>query len=200
MDQWKHHEDIDASLISFITSITNIVVSNGLSSYLRKVAVARRSLTAIESVVITGVLIGLRTAQVVSFVNMIAMLAMKPLIEPMDIVSFVVSCHNLYSCVISPKTAGQLLRKVKAEIQAELKQAMDKDQGEKVEVNKRIEENRQKLDKTNVSNDQTKIRQEMLQDNDKIQKLDDNILQNQNEYLDNVKGWMEVITPIFFLS
>lgn len=196
-DQIGHGEDYGASLMTFITSIATMIVNKGLNKYLRGVAAEARALTTMESVVITGFLLGLSGSQVASFAWMTWSLACKPKLEPMDIVSYAVACHNLYSCMVSPWTANKLLKKVQNEIQAEHLKGVEKNTKERTKETDKVAENEKKLaDLRRAGGDPAAIAQterEIEAGWTRIQELERKILEHQNDFLDNTGKWMKVI-------
>lgn len=154
-------------------------------------ATARRALTAAENVIITGLLLGLKGAQIVSFAWMTFNIVTKPKIEPIDIIGYVVACHNLYSCIMSPKTAGQMLDAVKKQIQAENLQSAEENKIKLVKENENLAANRQKLSEAN-GNVKAQLEKTIKSIEDKVKQLDRDIKKNQNDYIESVKGWMTV--------
>lgn len=97
-----------------------------------------RALTEFEFFVITGLLRGMCVDQVASFACMTIHLAViKPKLEPMDIIGYVVACHNLYSCIMSPKSAENLLKKIQDEITSEYTNEKEKEEKEQKEQQKK---------------------------------------------------------------
>lgn len=195
-DKWAHGQKYGAEVLTCVASIAATIASFGLPHYLKHVARSKRALCTAENVIITGVLWGLSAKQAISFFYMTANIVTKPKIEPIDIVRFVVACHNLYSCVLSPKKAAQLLEKVRAQLQTENLQLMEKNKMEIDAENENIAANVEKLDELITSNGDKEIIAQMekaIEDGRaKVQQLADNIQQREYECLENAEEWMTV--------
>lgn len=176
-----------------MTSVVTLIVNNGLSLYLHKVATAKRALTAIENAIITGIMLGLKGTQVISFAWMTITIVSKPKIEPVDVIGYVVACHNLYSCVMSPVTAGKLLDKVRIQIQAENLQSIENNEAELNKENGKIAENMKKLKEAKQRGFiEASIEKDIKEGQAKVKQLERAIKTSQNDYINNVEGWMKV--------
>lgn len=191
MDQYQHDENYGANLTTCVTTIATTLLGWGLNKYTRMVALEHRAFTAMESIAITGSLLGMNGMQLASFVWMTWSIATKPTLEPLDVIGYVMACHNLHSCIVSPKTAGQFLKKVKLEIQAENLQYIEKDKVKIQEENNKIAENKSKLAGTRGAT-KAKIEKKITSGQEIVAKLEDQIKNRQNGYLNNVEGWMTV--------
>ncbi|PAV63706.1 hypothetical protein WR25_11483 isoform B [Diploscapter pachys] len=93
-----------------------MILTRGTARYLRNVAMEGRALTYIESYTITAVLRGMAVSQIANFLSMGFRLATKDELTWLDIINFSVATQNLYSCLVSPKTAESMLAKIKRDM------------------------------------------------------------------------------------